>query len=73
MRRAVGDVLHARLLGAGVALAEGGDEGDGPVREPSGEAAEPAQGGRVGPVEVVDEQQQRLAGAVLGDGARSSP
>ncbi|GAA3033532.1 hypothetical protein GCM10020000_08440 [Streptomyces olivoverticillatus] len=65
--RAVGDVVQTRLLRARVALADGDDNGDAQVGEPFGEVAQPAQGGRVGPLEVVDEDQQGSAGAAVGD------
>ena len=65
-RRVVGEVVEHRLPLPRLGRAGGGDEADREAVEPLREVGEPAQRGQVGPVDVVDEHQQRPLGGEVG-------
>ncbi len=62
-----GEQLRQQLgLTRGLARADGAEHPERQLVEPAGELHEPAQRGRVGPVDVVDDQQRRPAGGQVG-------
>ena len=62
-----GQQLRQQLgLTRGLARADGAEHPERQLVEPAGELHEPAQRGRVGPVDVVDDEQRRPAGGQVG-------
>jgi hypothetical protein len=59
--REVAEGLERPVVRLGLARADAEDHGDGQLVHPAGEVGEPAQGGAVGPVGVVDREEHGLA------------